>query len=400
MAVLAGPLKIQTLDDLELNEKSVLCRVDLNVPLEEKRVVDDTRIQAILPTVNDLLDKNSKLVLMSHLGRPKGKVVEKYSLMPVAEHLAELLHKEVIFPDDCVGDGVRKIFREQKNREVILLENLRFHRGEEINDPKFAKALKGAFEVYINDAFGTLHRAHASTSAVPQLFEKRAAGRLVIRELEALNSLLHAPQHPYAIVLGGAKISDKVKTIELLLRKVDFLFLGGAMVFTFLKAMGYTVGNSLVEEGMIHRVQAMLDDAKNRGVKIILPKDFKLGRSIENPGSPQVIEELNIPEGWMGLDVGPKTVNYYGELLKEVKTIFWNGPLGLFEKPPFDQGTLGFAHLLSKLPMTRVIGGGDSAAAVQKAGVVQEMTHISTGGGATLEFLQGKALPGLQALSV
>jgi phosphoglycerate kinase len=313
-----------------------------------------------------------------------------------------LLSRDVTLPDDCVGDGVRRILSQQKPEQVVLLENLRFHAEEEGNDPKFAKELRGSFDFFVTDAFGALHRAHASTDALPRLFpaSQRGIGFLVMKELRFLSPLLENPQRPFAVIMGGAKISDKVKVVETLIRKVDRIFLGGAMVFTFLKAQGHKVGLSLVEEGMVDRAKKMLEDARGRGVRVYLPKDFVLGTSVENPGEPKTLDGLEIPDGMMGLDIGPQTVRLFTDALKDTKTVFWNGPLGLFEKPPFDQGTLGIAKALASLNMIRVIGGGDSAAAVAQAGVADKMSHISTGGGASLEYLEGQPLPGLAAVAV
>ncbi|MFH1263700.1 MAG: phosphoglycerate kinase [Pseudomonadota bacterium] len=402
MAISFGKQKFQTVEEFPLEGKSVFLRVDLNVPLDGKEITDDTRIRAALPTLKYLLEKGAKVTMASHLGRPKGKPNEKYSLLPVAEKLAELLSRDVTLPDDCIGDGVRRILSQQKPEQVVLLENLRFHAEEEGNAPKFAKELRGSFDFYVTDAFGALHRAHASTEALPRLFApgERGIGFLVMKELRFLSPLLENPQRPFAVIMGGAKVSDKVKVVETLIRKVDRIFLGGAMVFTFLKAQGHKVGLSLVEEGMVDRAKKMLEDAKGRGVRVYLPKDFVLGVSVENPGEPKTIDGLEIPDGFMGLDVGPQTVRLFADALKDTKTVFWNGPLGLFEKPPFDQGTLGIAKALATLNMIRVIGGGDSAAAVEAAGVADKMSHISTGGGASLEYLEGQPLPGLVAVAV
>ncbi len=400
MAFKIGAREIRTLSELQIEERVVFCRVDLNVPLNGEQVVDDTRIRGILPTLDYLISKGAKVVLASHLGRPKGKIEPQYSLLPIAQRLAELTGRDIIFPDDCIGDGMKRLVQQQKSGEVVLLENLRFYAQEERNDEAFAEDLKGQTNLYINDAFGVLHRAHASTFALPRLYAERAAGFLVEKELKFLFPLIEEPRKPYAVILGGAKVSDKIKVMENLLKKIDSLFLGGAMVFTFLKAMGNKIGNSLVEESMLELAGRLLNNARQKGVKIYFPKDFVLGLSLESPGESKTIEGLNIPEGWMGLDVGPSTIQYYAEHLSRMKTIFWNGPLGLYEKSPYDRGTLALAKILAKLSATRVIGGGDCAAAVEKAGVAGEMSHISTGGGATLEFLEGKALPGLDALAV
>jgi phosphoglycerate kinase len=390
----------RVVDQMEVERKDVFVRVDFNVPIEDGRVTDDTRIRSALPTLKYLLNAQAGVILASHLGRPKGAPNPNYSLLPVAERLAELLDREVLLPDDCIGDGVKSILSVRKADSVVLLENLRFHKEEEGNEAKFAKSLRHGCEVYISEAFGSLHRAHASTDALPRLFDQRGVGFLVRDELKFLMPLLKQPPRPYAVILGGAKVSDKIKVIENLLKKVDEIYLGGAMVFTFLKAMGHAVGNSLVEDDKLVQARRLLDDAQSRGVAIIFPVDFRLGKSVEEPGAARLWDGLDIPAGEMGLDIGPKTVEVYKKRLAEAKTVFWNGPMGLFEKPSFDEGTLGIARALAEMNSTRVVGGGDSVAAVQKAGLTEKMTHISTGGGATLEYLEGKALPGLESLSV
>lgn len=402
MTIAIGKTEFQTVEELWLAGKSVFLRVDLNAPMDGDKVADDTRIRAILPTLTYLMEQGARVTLASHLGRPKGKPNDKYSLLPVAERLAELTGRDVSLPDSCVGDGARKVILQQRPEDIVLLENLRFHPGEEGNDEAFAQELRGSFDYFVTDAFGALHRAHASTSALPGLFpsEDRAIGFLVVKELEFLAPLLESPKRPYAVIMGGAKISDKVKVIENMIKKVDRLFLGGAMAFTFLKARGHNVGSSLVEISMVERASRMLKDAQDRGVRIYLPKDVICGESVDVPGEPKELNAIDIPLGMMGLDIGPATVRHFKEGLEECGTIFWNGPMGLFEKSPFDQGTLGIATFLADCQMIRVIGGGDSAAAVQKAGVALKMDHISTGGGATLEYLEGKPLPGLEAVAV
>ncbi len=401
MSIAWGKKKILGIHEISVEGKTVFCRVDFNAPIEDGKVSDDTRLRASLPTIDFLVKKGAKVVLASHLGRPKGKAEPKYSLLPVAECLAELTKREVLLPDDCVGTGVRRILSTRKPEALVLLENLRFHAAEEKNDIGFARELQVGMDVYVSDAFGSLHRAHASTDALPRLFTERAAGELVEKELQALVPLLESPMHPYAVILGGAKVSDKIKIIGQLLRKVDSLLIGGAMVFTFLKVLGHRVGNSLVEEASLSQAEQILSQARSRNVRVVLPIDFRLGRSVDQPGEEKISDGVDIPEGFMGLDIGPKSVELFSERLRSAKTIFWNGPLGLFEKPPFDSGTVAIAQLLGELQgATRVIGGGDSVSAVHRAGVAEKMTHVSTGGGATLEFLEGKGLPGLDALAV
>lgn len=389
---------IKTLSECNIKGKRVFCRVDFNVPMKNGVIEDDSRIRAALPTIEYCLSQGASLVLASHLGRPKGKPEEKYSLLPVAAHLAELLKKEVLFPDDCVGSGVKKLLMDSKTPFVMLLENLRFHAEEEKNDPDFARELQHGCDVYVDDAFGAIHRAHASVDALARLFDVRCAGLLIEKELKALQPLMDRPAKPYAVVLGGSKISDKLKVVENLLKKTDMLFLGGAMVFTFLKAEGMKIGKSLVEEDMLGRAARLLKDARERGVQVFFPQDFRVAPSIERASENYVSLGMNIPEGMMGLDVGPKTVEYFEEHLSKAKTVFWNGPLGLFETPPFDQGTTGVAKTLAALNALTILGGGDSVAAAKQAGLADRFSHQSTGGGATLEFIEGKVLPGLEAL--
>jgi len=392
--------KIKTLEDLDLQEKKVFLRVDFNVPLSNGKISDDTRIQAALPTLRFLLEAKAKMVIASHLGRPKGKVDPKYSLFPVAEHLAELLRQEVAFTDESIGNGVRRILSDASSPKMILLENLRFHPEEEGNSLKFAMELKNGCDVYLSDAFGALHRAHASTDALPRKFSDRGIGFLVKKELQALSPLLGQPERPFSVLLGGAKISDKLKVIEKLITKVDELYLGGAMVFTFLKALGRKVGNSLVEDSFVPHAIRILNTAKGRNIRIYLPSDFVLGKSVESPGEAKLESGRDIPDGWMGLDIGPKTIEQFSEGLKKAKTLFWNGPMGLFEKPPFDRGTIEIAKNISELKSFRVVGGGDSVAALSMAKVTEKIDHVSTGGGATLEFVEGLPLPGLESLAV
>lgn len=387
-----------TVQELDITGKSIFFRVDLNAPMKDGKVVDDTRINAILPTLEYLMEKKAKVTLASHLGRPEGKRNEKYSLLPVAERLAQLTGKEILFPDDCIGDGVKKLYQEQNVHQIILLENLRYHADEEANDVEFAEKLKANHDFYVSDAFGALHRAHASTFALPSLFDHRAIGLLIQKELEFLQPLVKTPQRPYSVILGGAKISDKLKVVDSLIRKVDRLFIGGAMVFTFLKAKGFEIGNSLFEEKMLHRAKRILEEAEERNVSIYLPKDFVIAKSMKDFSEIKTTDSMKIPSGWTGLDIGPKTVAHFSEFLNGSKTIFWNGPMGWFEQTPFDKGTFDLATNISRMDGIKIIGGGDSASAVTQAGLADKMNHISTGGGATLEFLEDPILPGLKAL--
>jgi len=400
MSIAFDGKQLRTVQELDVAGKSVFFRVDLNAPIKDGKVTDDTRISAILPTLNCLMEKKAKITLASHLGRPEGKRNEKYSLLPVAERLAQLTGKEILFPDDCIGDGVKKLYQEQNASQIILLENLRYHADEEANEKEFAEKLKANHDFYVSDAFGALHRAHASTSALPSLFQDRAIGLLVQKELEYLYPLVKTPQRPYSVILGGAKISDKLKVVDTLIRKVDRLFIGGAMVFTFLKARGFEIGNSLFEEKMLTRAKRILEEAEERNVSIYLPKDFVIAKSMKDLSEIKTTDSIAIPAGWAGLDVGPKTVAHFTEFLNGSKTILWNGPMGWFEQPPFDKGTVDLATNISRMDGIKIIGGGDSAAAVAHAGVSNKMNHISTGGGATLEFLEDPILPGLKALLV
>ncbi len=390
----------KTVQEVDVAGKSVLFRVDLNAPIKDGKVTDNTRISAIIPTLNYLIEQKAKVTLISHLGRPEGKKNPKYTLMPVAERLAELTNREILFPDDCVGDGVKKLYQEQMTGQVVLLENLRYYADEEDNNVEFAKKLKAHHQVYVSDAFGALHRAHASTAALPQLFEDRCIGMLIQKELEFLYPLVKSPERPCSVILGGAKISDKLKVVETLLKKVDRLFIGGAMAFTFLKAKGFQIGNSLFEENMINRAKRIMDEASERKVSMFFPKDFAIAKSMKDFAEHKITDGINIEAGWTGLDVGPKTVAHFTEFLQGSKVIFWNGPMGWFEQEPFNAGTNNLAQAIAKMDGIKIIGGGDSAAAVAQAGLADQMTHISTGGGATLEFLEDPNLPGLKALLV
>ncbi|MCB0271855.1 MAG: phosphoglycerate kinase [Bdellovibrionales bacterium] len=387
---------IQTIEDIDVADKIVFFRADLNTPLENGVVSNDTRITEILPTLKYLLEKNARVVLASHLGRPEGKPNPKYSLMPVADRLSEMLSRDIIFTDDCIGDGVKKLLQNPNNK-LILLENLRFHPGEETNDPDFAQELAKSIQVYVCDAFGTLHRDHASITGITKFVPVKAVGFLVQKELQHLLPLISQPKRPYAVVLGGAKISDKIKVVEQLLKKVDRLFIGGAMAFTFLKANGIPIGTSLYEEHMIAYAKKIMNEAESRKISIFFPRDFHIAKDI-NGTSATMTDSIRIPDGWMGLDVGPKTITYFSEHLQGIKTVFWNGPMGMFEKPPFDTATTALAKSIAKIDATKIIGGGDSVSAVDRAGVSSEMTHISTGGGATLKFLQDPRLKGLMTL--
>lgn len=392
---------IKSIEEIDLKEKRVFVRVDFNVPYDaEGGVADDARIVASLPTIRHVLNSGGKLILASHLGRPKGKRDTKYSLMPVAARLSELLEREVIFPEDCVGDAVKKLVGEMREGEVILLENLRFHPEEEANDPIFSERLASLADIYVNDAFGTLHRAHASTVGMVPLVKEKAAGLLVLKEVQALGRLLQEPERPFVAILGGAKVSDKLGVIENLLKLVDVLLVGGAMAYTFLKAKGVEVGASLVEDAKIHQAAKLLERAKTKDIRLELPKDHVVARELKSGVEFKTTTNEAIPAGWMGLDIGPKTLEAYEAQIVDAKTVLWNGPVGAFETPPFERGTVDIARTLAKCSGMTVVGGGDSLAAVKAAGVTDKISHLSTGGGATLEFLEGKTLPGLKALEI
>ncbi len=392
---------IKSIEELDLAEKRVFIRADFNVPINSKgEIVDDARIVATLPTIHFAIEMGAKVILASHLGRPQGKRDSKYSLLPVAERLSQLLEKEVLFPEDCMGNSVKKLISEMREGQVLLLENLRFHPEEEANDLLFSEKLANLADVYINDAFGTMHRAHASTVGMVPLVAQRGAGKLVMKEIQNLGKLLQSPESPFIAVLGGAKISDKLGVIENLLRYVDAVLIGGGMAYTFLKAKGIEVGKSLVEDSKIHLAEKLIEKARLKEVVLELPVDHVIARELQTNAETKVTEGVSIPSGWMGLDIGPKTLENFKNQLRNAKTILWNGPLGAFEFSPFDRGTLEIARCIAENPGNSVIGGGDSLAAVKQAGVADKITHLSTGGGATLEFLEGKTLPGIRALEI
>lgn len=387
---------IKSVKDLAPEGKRVFVRVDFNVPLTDAREVsDDARIRAALPTIRFLLDRGAKVILASHLGRPE-RPDPKLSLEPAGVRLSELLHKDVVLADDCVGDGVKKLVQELKGGQLLLLENLRFHPEEEKNDPVFAQALASLCDVYVNDAFGTAHRAHASTAGMVKLVPERAAGFLMQRELDFLGKLLGKPEKPFVAILGGAKVSDKIKVLENLLARVDALLVGGAMAYTFLRATGASVGKSRVEEAKIGLAGELLEKATKLGVRLLLPRDHVA--AADPDADPVTVEQASLPSNLMGLDIGPATVKAFTDEIARAKTIFWNGPMGLFEKKPFSRGTFAIAEALARSRATTVVGGGDSAAAVAEAGLAEKMTHVSTGGGAALELLEGRELPGVKAL--
>ena len=386
-------------DAFEVRNKTVLCRVDMNVPLSDGVVTDDERIRKSLPTIKLLLEKGARLVLCSHLGRPKGKVRKAMSLAPVAERLAELLgDQELIFTDDCVGEGVAHVLKNLEPGRAMLLENLRFHSGEERNDEGFARQLAAGIQVYVNDAFGTAHRAHASTAGVAALVKQTAGGLLLRAEVEALGGLMHHPQRPFVAVLGGAKVSDKVGVLTHLLSRVDRVIIGGAMAYTFLKARGENVGSSRVEADKVSLAAEILKRAQERDVEVLLPDDHVVTRAFAEDADHRVVLTAGIEQDEMGLDIGPRTQAAFAKAISAAKTLFWNGPMGGFEWDAFGAGTLAVAKAVAACPGQTVVGGGDSVAAINKAGLHDAITHVSTGGGASLELLEGKKLPGLVAL--
>jgi phosphoglycerate kinase len=385
----------KTIRDIDVQGKRVLVRVDFNVPLKDGAVADDTRIRAALPTLEYLLEHGAALILCSHLGRPKGKVVPELKMDPVAERLSDLLGVPVTKLDDCVGPEVEAKAAAMQPGDVILLENTRFHPEEKANAPEFAGQLAGLAEVYVDDAFGSAHRAHSSTEGVAH-YLPAVAGFLMEKELEFLGRATENPEHPYVAILGGAKISDKIGVIESLLQQCDRLLVGGGMANTFFKGMGFEVGDSLVEEDAVSTAKSLLDHAAGQ---LILPVDVVVADAFDNGADIQVVAPNEVTAGWRILDIGPKTIATFESALGGAKTVVWNGPLGVFEMPNFAQGTFAVARLLARLDAVTVIGGGDSAAAVRKAGLVDKMTHVSTGGGASLEFLEGKTLPGVAVLA-
>lgn len=389
-----------TLKDVDVSGKRVFVRVDYNVPLDEQgNIVDDVRVRETIPTINYLLDSNAKIILASHLGRPKGKPDPKYSLYPVARRLERLLDKQVKFLPDCIGKDVEDSVYNMKEGEIILLENLRFHKEEENNDPEFSKKLASLAEVYVIDAFGTCHRKHASVYGIKDFIQPVVMGSLLERELEYFRKALLNPQRPVVAFLGGSKVSSKLGVIEFLLDKVDKIFIGGAMAFTFIKAMGYNVGSSLVEDDMLDKAIEIIEKAKQKGVKFYLPVDFVCGQAVSEQTPVIEVAWQEIPKGWLGLDIGHASVILIKEILKDAQTIVWNGPMGVFEIDKFKMGTFELAHTIAESPALSIAGGGDTDYAIHKAGVVDKISYLSTGGGAFLELLEGKQLPCLQAIT-
>jgi phosphoglycerate kinase len=387
-----------SLNDIDVAHRRVFMRVDFNVPLRDGVITDDTRIEASLPSIRHVLDHDGRLILASHLGRPKGKPEAKYSLRPVATRLAELLGRPVQFAGDCIGAEAEALSKNLKDGEVLLLENLRFHEEEENNDPGFAKQLAGICDIYVNDAFGAAHRAHASTAGIVSFVQPAVSGFLMLKELEALGHALTKAEKPYVAIVGGAKVSDKIELIESFLNLATHILIGGAMAYTFLQAKKIATGKSLVEADKIDLAADLLSRAASKGVALELPVDHVVGAGLDATES-QVVPIDQTPANLMGLDIGPETVKRYSSILAGARTIVWNGPMGVFENPKFAQGTFGIARAVAESNAFSIVGGGDSAAAVAQSGVESKITHISTGGGASLEFLSGQKLPGVEALT-
>lgn len=394
---------IRSINDVDVEGKKILTRVDFNVPQDDqRRITDDTRIRESLPTIESIIARGGVPVLMSHLGRPKGKRDEIYSLGPIAERLAHLTQRQVLFAPDCVGKEVEDLVGSAVPSQIVLLENLRFHGGEEGNDPAFSRALRLLGNVYCNDAFGTAHRAHASTTGVVALFHTVCAGMLMQKELQYLGSALETPKRPLISVLGGSKISGKIDVISSLLRKCNAILIGGGMMYSFLRALGKETGTSLVEEDRIGMAKNLIDTSRTLDVNLVLPADVVVADSFSNDARTQIVDVDHIPHNWMGLDIGPSTVEAYTSLIANAGTVVWNGPMGVFEMPNFSHGTRAIANAMAEATRTgtvTVIGGGDSAAAISQFGLSTSVTHVSTGGGASLEFLEGKTLPGVAALN-
>ena len=392
-------LRKQTIDDVVLRDKRVIIRADFNVPLDDShQITDDTRIRSTLPTINRAVDDGARVILCSHLGRPNGKSDPKYSLAPVAKRLGRLMGKDILFAQDCIGPAVEALVAKMKPSDVLLLENLRFHQGEEDNDDAFSKALAALGDVYINDAFGAAHRAHASTVGITKFIPASVAGFLLKKEIEYLEGAVENPVRPFVAILGGAKVSGKIGVIENLGKRVDKVIIGGGMAFTFLKAKGMEIGNSLVENDMLDLAKGIEDHALSRGVKFYLPVDCVVAASRELGAESKIVPVQEIPNGWYALDIGPASVKLFNEAVQNAKTILWNGPMGVFEIDAYARGTLAMAHAIADAYALTIVGGGETALAVHRSGESENMSFISTGGGAALELLEGKQLPGLTAL--
>lgn len=393
-----GLKNIKRISEFEYQDKVVFLRLDLNVPMENGKITDETRITASLPTIQFLLDKGAKVLMASHLGRPKSRADKEFSLEPVAKRLSELLKTEVFLLDEVESAAIKHLVMGAKKNQLVLLENIRFEDGETEDSEELAQELAKHVDIYINDAFGASHRAHATIHALPKLMKNRGVGLLIEKEIQFLDQLIKTPARPYWAILGGSKVSDKIAVIEKLLDLVDGFVVGGAMAYTFLKAMGHQVGSSRIEQDKVRFAAEMIERIKVRNKSLLLPIDHIVSTGIKNKDDIQVIKDVNIPEGLMGVDIGPQTIAQFHAALKNAKTIFWNGPMGVFEVPEMAKGTFAIAKILSEVDAIKIVGGGDSAAAAEQSGYANKMTHISTGGGASLEYLQGDLLPGLEAV--
>ncbi|ACA55850.1 phosphoglycerate kinase [Clostridium botulinum] len=391
----------KSIEDIDVKSKKVLVRCDFNVPLNEGKITDENRLVGALPTVKYLMEKGAKIILCSHMGKPKGEPKKELSLLPVAKRLSEMLNKEVVFADDdnVVGENAKKAVEDMKDGDIVLLQNTRYRKEETKNEEIFSKELASLADVFVNDAFGTAHRAHCSTVGVTHYLKEAACGYLIQKELKFLGNAVETPERPFVAILGGAKVSDKINVINNLLDKVDTLIIGGGMGYTFLKSLGYTVGDSLLEEDKVEYAKEMINKAKEKGVNFLLPVDITIADRFDKDAEPIVTEDQNVKEGYMGLDIGSKTAKIYADAIKSAKTVIWNGPMGVFEFKNFANGTIEVAKAMADSDAVTIIGGGDSAAAVNIFGFGDKMSHISTGGGASLEFLEGKELPGIAALN-
>ena len=391
----------KSIEDIDVKGKKVLVRCDFNVPLSEGKITDENRLVGALPTIKYLMEKGAKIILCSHMGKPKGEPKKELSLLPVAKRLSEMLNKEVIFADDdnVVGENAKKSVKDMKDGDIVLLQNTRYRKEETKNEEVFSKELASLADLFVNDAFGTAHRAHCSTVGVTNYLEEAACGYLIQKELKFLGNAVEKPERPFVAILGGAKVSDKINVINNLLDKVDILIIGGGMGYTFLKSQGYTVGDSLLEEDKVEYAKEMINKAKEKGVNLLLPVDITIADRFDKDAKPIITEDQNVGERYMGLDIGPKTAKMYSDAIKSAKTVIWNGPMGVFEFKNFANGTIEVAKAMADSDAVTIIGGGDSAAAVNILGFGDKMTHISTGGGASLEFLEGKELPGIAALN-
>jgi phosphoglycerate kinase len=391
-----------TLKDIDVHEKTVLMRVDFNVPIEDGKITNDNRIVQALPSINHIINQNAKLILMSHLGRPGGERKKEFSLKPVADYLRMMVDCPVYFANDCIGEKAEKVVSQAQYGEIVLLENVRFHPEEKQNDKEFSKELAAHGDLFVNDAFGSSHRAHASVAGVTRYLQPAAAGFLVEKEIQYLSDAVNNPEPPFVAILGGAKVSDKIEVIENLLHKADIILIGGGMTYTFYKAKGLEIGNSLVENDKVELAGKLLEKAGQEEVNIILPVDIVAAKEFDNEAEHKIVDDDGIGDGWMGLDIGPRTAILFGKDIRNAKTVVWNGPMGVFEMDNFAEGTNAVAKALAEATeagATTIVGGGDSASAIQKAGLKDQVSHVSTGGGASLMFLEGKELPGIAALT-